>query len=107
MKQREVLYPLLFNLTVEYTIRTVQVNQISLTVNGTHQFLVYAEDVHVMAGSLHTVEKKKAYSLVVASKKTGLEGNADSTKFMVMSRDLEAGRSHNIKIVWKSSNIWE
>ena len=28
---------------------------------------------------------------------TGLEVNADKTKYMVMSRDQNAGRSHNIK----------
>jgi len=29
---------------------------------------------------------------------TGLEVNADKTKYIVMSRDQDAGRSHNIKI---------
>jgi hypothetical protein len=33
----------------------------------------------------------------VANKGTGLEVNADKTKYMVMSRDQNAGRSHNIK----------
>ena len=28
----------------------------------------------------------------------GIEVNADKTKYMVMSRDQNAGRSHNIKI---------
>ena len=35
--------------------------------------------------------------MVVASKETGLEVNADKTKYMVMSRDQNAGPSHNIK----------
>jgi len=35
--------------------------------------------------------------LVVASKETGLEVNGDKTKYMVMSRDQNAGRSHNMK----------
>jgi hypothetical protein len=35
--------------------------------------------------------------LVVASKKTGLEVNADETKYTVMSRDQNAGPSHIIK----------
>jgi len=34
----------------------------------------------------------------VASKETGLEVNADRTKYMVMSQDQNAGRSHNINI---------
>jgi hypothetical protein len=34
----------------------------------------------------------------VASKEIGLEVNADKTKYMVMSRDQNAGRSHSMKI---------
>jgi len=30
-------------------------------------------------------------------RETGLDVNADKTKYMVMSRDQNAGRSHNIK----------
>ena len=33
----------------------------------------------------------------MAGKGIGLEVNADKTKFMVMSRDQNAGRSYNIK----------
>ena len=50
-----------------------------------------------MGGSVHTL-KVNAEALVVASKGIGLEVNADKTKYMVMSRDQNAGRSHNIKI---------
>jgi hypothetical protein len=52
-------------------------------------------------------------ALVVLSKETVLEVNADKTKYMVMSREQNAGRSYNIKTVggplkgWKSSNFWE
>jgi hypothetical protein len=35
--------------------------------------------------------------LVVAKKENGLEANADKTKYLVMSRDLNAGQGHNIK----------
>jgi len=34
----------------------------------------------------------------VASKETGLEVNADKTKYMVMSRDQNAEQSHSMKI---------
>ena len=34
----------------------------------------------------------------MASKGTGLEVNADKTKYMIMSRDQDAGRSHRMKI---------
>ena len=34
----------------------------------------------------------------MASKKIGLEVNADKTKYMIMSRDQNAGRSHSMKV---------
>ena len=37
-------------------------------------------------------------ALVFSSKETGLEVNFDKTKYMVMSRNQNAGRSHSIKI---------
>jgi hypothetical protein len=64
---------------------------------GTHQLLVYAEDVIILDGSIHSI-KKNAEDLVVASKKIGLEVNAEKTKYMVMSRNQNAGHNHNIKI---------
>jgi hypothetical protein len=68
-----------------------------LKLNGTHQLLVYADDVNILGGSLRTVEKNTEAS-AVASKDVGQEVNTDKTKYMVMSRDENAGRSHNIKI---------
>ena len=50
-----------------------------------------------MGGSVHTV-KENAEALLVASKEIGLEVNADKTKYMVMSRYQDAGRSYSIKI---------
>jgi len=43
--------------------------------------------------------KKNTEALVVASKEIGLEVNADKTKYMVMSRDQNVGRSHSVKTV--------
>jgi len=37
-------------------------------------------------------------ALIVAIKEIGLKVNADKTKYMIMSRDQNAGRSHSIKI---------
>ena len=64
---------------------------------GTHQLLAYADDVNILGGSVHTV-KENAEALVVATKEIGLEVNADKTKYMVMSRDRNAGRGHSVKI---------
>jgi len=72
-----------------------------LKLNGTHQLLVYADDVNILGGRINTVEKNKK-ALVVASNDIGQEVNADKTKYMVMSRDQNAGRSRNIKIVNRS-----
>ena len=95
LKQGDALLPLLFNFGLEYAIRRVHVNQESLKLNGTHQLLVYANDVNILGGSVHTI-KENAETLVVASKEIGLEVNADKTKYMVMSRDLNTGRSHSV-----------
>ena len=42
--------------------------------------------------------RRYAEALVVATKAIGLEVNADKTKYMIMSRDQNAGRSYNMKI---------
>jgi len=47
-----------------------------------------------ISGSKHT-KKKNTEALVFASKETGLEVTAEKTKYMGMSRDQNAGRSHN------------
>jgi hypothetical protein len=67
-----------------------------LKLNGTHQVLVYADDVNKLGGSVHTTEKNTLTSVVV-SKEGGLVVYVGNTKYMVMSRDQNAVRSNNIK----------
>ena len=62
-----------------------------------YQILVYADNVNILSGSVYTMKKNTA-ALLVASKETGLEITAEKTKYVVMSRDQNAGRSHIIKI---------
>jgi len=58
--------------------------------------LVYADDVNVLGGTVRTIEKNTE-ALLVASKETGLEVNADKTKYTIMSRHQNAGRTHSIQ----------
>jgi hypothetical protein len=93
LKQGDALSPLLFNFALVYSIRRVQVNQDGLKLNGTYQVLVHACDFNILGGSTYTIRKIKE-ALVFASNEIRLEVNADTTKYMVMSRDQNAGRSH-------------
>jgi len=54
-------------LTSEYAIRRVQVNQDGLKLSGTHQLLVYADDVNIMGGNVYTTQEN-AEALIVTSK---------------------------------------
>jgi len=54
------------------------------------KLLVYADDVNILGGIVHSMEKNTV-ALVVASKEVGLEVNADKIKYMVMSQDQNAG----------------
>ena len=42
--------------------------------------------------------KENAGTLVVATNEIGLEVNADKRKYMVVSRDRNAGRGHSVRI---------
>ena len=76
------------------------------------KWYTYADDVNILGGSIHTL-KENAEVLVVATREIGLEVSADKTKYMVMSRDQNAGRIQSVRMDnstferWKSLNIWE
>jgi len=97
LKSGYALSSLLFNFALEYAIRRIQVNQDGLKLNGTHQFLVYADNVNILGGSVHTV-KKYAEPLVAATKEIGLEINAHNTKYMTVFRDQNTGRIQSMKM---------
>jgi hypothetical protein len=56
---------------------------------GTHQLLVYHDDVNILGGSVHNI-KKNTEAIVVASKESRLEVKADKTKYKVRSREQNA-----------------
>jgi hypothetical protein len=89
LNQGDALSPLPFNFALEWAIRRVQVNQNGLKLSGTHLLLGYADNVNILGGSLSTLEENRAAS-VIASKEISL----DKTKYMVISRDQNAGQGH-------------
>jgi hypothetical protein len=62
----------------------VQENEVSLELNGTHQLLVYADDINLVGDSINAIKENKA-TLLQASKDVGLEINAKKMKYMIMS----------------------
>ena len=112
LKQGDVLSPLLFNFALEYAIRRVQIIQEGLKLNGTHQLQTYADDVIILGGSINSL-KENAEALVAATRETGLELSTEKTKYMVMSRDQNAGQNHSVRIDnstferVEDFNIWE
>jgi hypothetical protein len=55
--------------------------------------LVYADDMNLL-GSI----KKNTQTLIDASKEVGLEVNTEKTKYMLLSRQHNAGQNHDITI---------
>jgi hypothetical protein len=58
LKQGDALSPLFFNFALNYAIRRVQVNQNALKLKGTQQLVAYADDVNMLGGNVHVVNKK-------------------------------------------------
>jgi hypothetical protein len=39
------------------------VNQSDLKLNGSHQLLVYADDINIQGGSIHTIKENSRFSM--------------------------------------------
>jgi hypothetical protein len=52
--------------------------------NGTHQLLVYADSVNLLADTIDTIKKKMETS-TGAKKEFGLEVNTEESKYMLLS----------------------
>jgi hypothetical protein len=59
--------------------------KVELKLNGTHQLLVYADDVNLLGDNTDAI-KKNTQTLIDTSKKFGPEVNAEKTKYMLLSR---------------------
>jgi hypothetical protein len=113
LKQGDALSPPLVSFALKYVIRKVQENQAGLKVNGTHQLLVYPDDVNLLGDNIDTI-KKNTQTLIDANNEVGLEVNTEKLSiYCCLVTRMNAGQNHNIKIANRalklrhSSNTWE
>jgi len=53
LKEGDALLSLLFNFALEYAIRKIKANHKLLKFNGTHQVVIYGDDVNLWGQSIH------------------------------------------------------
>jgi ribosomal protein S2 len=68
---------------------------VGLKLNGTHQFLVYTDDVNRLGDGIITIKKTEIF--IDASKEVCLEVSGEKTKYMLLSLHQNAGQNHEIK----------
>jgi hypothetical protein len=53
----DALSPFLFNFALDYAIWRLQLSVGFWKLNGTHQLLVYTDNVNILGGRVHTVRR--------------------------------------------------
>jgi hypothetical protein len=79
-----------------YIYKVIQENQVGLKLNGTRQFLAYANDVNPLGHDIGTI-KKNQETLIVDSKDVCLGINVEKTKYMRVCNHQNAGQSRDKK----------
>jgi hypothetical protein len=74
---------------------------VGLKLNGTHQFLAYADDVNLLGDNIDII-KIHTETLIDASKEVGLEINVEKTKYMLLSHHKNVSQNRDIKIAKRS-----
>jgi hypothetical protein len=73
-----------------------------IELNGTHQLLVYVDDVNIGRKRVSTINKN-VETVLVTSKEDGLEVDTETAKNLFMSRHHDAGQIDSLMIANKSS----
>jgi hypothetical protein len=68
-----------------------------MKLDGTHQLLVYADDVKLLGDNKDTI-KKNTETLIDPSKEVGLLVNREKTEYMLLSHHQNAGQNHDTKM---------
>jgi hypothetical protein len=82
------------SIALEYAIRKFQENQVGLILNGTHQLLVYADDLNLLGDNIDII-KKDTETVIDASKEVDLELNTEKTKYKFLSHHQNGGQTHD------------
>jgi hypothetical protein len=69
---------------------------VGLKLNGTHQLLVYADDVNLLGDKINAT-KRNTQTLIDTSKEVGIEANPEKTNCILLSRHQSAGQNHDMK----------
>jgi hypothetical protein len=101
LKQGDALSLFIFNSSLDYSIRKIQKNKEGLELNGTHQLLVYADDVNLLDENINII-KENTEALSDASKEVRLEVNTEKSKYTFMPCHKTAGQNLYIKAANKS-----